>query len=96
MTISPIIGPCRGIWDNYAQSMGNKNILIKSTKGILKTKHNGKSNAGYVTISTHQTRLKAKAYTEKREPHPEKQLIEITQIRHGQRPPLGSFNTWKN
>ena len=71
MIISPIINPHRGGWDNYAQSMENKNILIKSTKKILKTKHNGKSNSDYMTISTRQTRQKVKALTEKQEPHPE-------------------------
>jgi len=60
--------------------MENKNILIKSTKEILKTKHNGKSKTGYVTISSRKTRLKAKGHTEKQKPHPEKQLIEITHV----------------
>jgi hypothetical protein len=75
MTISPIMNPCPEIWDNHALSLENKNMLIKSIQEILKTKHNGKPNAGCVTISTCQPRQMEKALTEKRAPHLEKKSI---------------------
>ena len=92
-TISPNQYPNRWSRDNYVKSINN---LMIPTKEILKTTHNDKCKD--YPIRCNPKKESSKPNIEKEKLYREQNIytIEITQLRHWQYPPLGSFNKWKN